>query len=49
VLNPFTRIAVEMCPAQGVLRVAGYEKLPEHEMPVRVTRTREIAAFAQAA
>jgi hypothetical protein len=43
VLNPFTRIAVEMCPADGVLRVAGYEKFPEHEMPVRVTQTREIA------
>ncbi len=28
VLNPFTRIAVEMCAAQGILRVVGYEKLP---------------------
>ena len=26
VLNPFTRMAVEMCPANGTLRVAGYEK-----------------------
>ena len=26
VLNPFTRLAVEMCPARGVLRVAGYER-----------------------
>ena len=49
VLNPFTRIAVEMCPAAGVLRVAGYEKLPEYEMPVRVTHTREIGRVAQAA
>ena len=28
VLNPFTRIAVEMCPAQGILRVIGYEVVP---------------------
>jgi len=25
VLNPYTRMAVEMCPARGVLRVVGYE------------------------
>jgi hypothetical protein len=25
VLNPYTRIAVEMCPARGVLRAVGYE------------------------
>lgn len=48
VLNQFTRIAVEMCPAAGVLRVAGYEKLPEYELPVRVTRTREIAPASTA-
>ena len=26
VLNPFTRVATEMCPARGILRVVGYEK-----------------------
>ena len=26
VLNPYTRIAVEMCPARGVLRAVGYEQ-----------------------
>src|SRR5262249_13653515 len=46
VLNPFTRIAVEMCAAEGVLRVAGYEKLLEVDLPVRVTQTREITAYA---
>jgi hypothetical protein len=25
ILNPYTRLAVEMCPAQGILRAAGYE------------------------
>jgi hypothetical protein len=25
VLNPYTRLAIEMCPAEGVLRVVGYE------------------------
>ena len=26
VLNPYTRIAVEMCPARGILRAVGYEQ-----------------------
>jgi hypothetical protein len=47
VLNPFTRIAAEMCAAAGVLRVAGYEKLIEVDLPVPVTRTCEIAAFTK--
>jgi len=42
VLNPMTRIAVEMCPADGILRVAGYEKDPDAELPRRVTQLREI-------
>jgi hypothetical protein len=25
VLNPYTRLAVEMCPARGFLRAVGYE------------------------
>jgi hypothetical protein len=27
VLNPFTRMAIEMCPAEGLLRVVGYERV----------------------
>jgi len=42
VLNPFTRLAVEMCAVQGVLRVVGYEKSPADELPQPVTRTREV-------
>jgi len=48
VLNPFTRIAVEMCAREGVLRVAGYEKSPQNEFPAPVTRTREIGPVAHA-
>ncbi|HVY58971.1 MAG TPA: hypothetical protein VHA77_14060 [Xanthobacteraceae bacterium] len=44
VLNPFTRIAVEMCPAKGLLRAAGYEAVVGHDLPQPVTQVREIAA-----
>jgi hypothetical protein len=37
ILNPFTRIAVEACAAQGVLRVAGYERRAPGELPQAVT------------
>jgi len=46
VLNPFTRIAVEMCPAKGVLRALGYEKLPGAELPEPVTQPREFQESA---
>jgi len=39
VLNPFTRIAAEMCAAQGVLRVVGYEKTEGFEMPQPATQS----------
>src|SRR2546423_421978 len=42
VLNAFTRIAAEMCPAKGVLRVVGYEKLSEDTLPQAVTMPCEI-------
>jgi hypothetical protein len=42
VLNPFTRIAVEMCPAEGFLRVVGYEKLDGYELPQPVTLACEV-------
>lgn len=49
VLNRFTRIAVEMCPASGVLRVVGYDNVPGAELPQRVTQTLEIAPARAAA
>jgi hypothetical protein len=44
VLNPFTRLAVEMCPASGVLRAVGYETLPGCEVAQAVTHVRELQA-----
>jgi hypothetical protein len=46
VLNAFTRIAVEMCPANGVLRAIGYETPPGGELAQAVTRVCEVAALA---
>jgi hypothetical protein len=43
VLNPFTRVAVEMCPAEGTLRVLGYER-EGGELPRPVTQTCEVVA-----
>jgi hypothetical protein len=42
VLNPYTRLAVAMCPARGVLRVAGYE-VTQGLLPERVTGIGEVA------
>ena len=39
VLNSQTRLAVEMCPAAGVLHVAGYEQREGEDLPERVVRT----------
>jgi hypothetical protein len=44
VLNPFTRIAVEMCPGQGVLRAVGYESSPGCEFPQPATQMCELSA-----
>ena len=41
VLNPYTRLAVTMSPAHGVLRVAGYEA-KDGGLPEQVTRSSEI-------
>jgi hypothetical protein len=46
VLNAFTRVAVEMCPAAGVLRAVGYETEPDAEFAHRVTRICEMSAAA---
>ena len=48
VLNPCTRMAVEMCPAEGLLRVAGYE-LDGAELPQAVTAVCEVTATPVAA
>jgi hypothetical protein len=45
-LNPFTRIAAAMCPARGVMRVAGYEVVVPGALPEPVTQTCEVAALA---
>jgi hypothetical protein len=47
VLNRYTRIAVEMCAAQGLLRVAGYESVPGFDLPQAVTQPREVMARAE--
>lgn len=47
VLNRCTRLAVEMCPADGILRVAGYDAVPGFDLPQRVTQIREIGASAR--
>jgi hypothetical protein len=46
VLNPYTRLAVAMCPALGVLRVVGYDKTQAALPAERVTHMREIAPQA---
>jgi hypothetical protein len=43
VLNPYTRLAVAMCPALGLLRVIGYDRDAEALLPEPVTRIREIS------
>lgn len=49
VLNRYTRMAVEACPARGLLRVVGYESVPGFELPQAVTQMREIGALDRAA
>jgi hypothetical protein len=44
VLNGCTRLAVEMCPAQGILRVAGYDPVPGEALPQRVTGICQVGA-----
>ena len=43
VLNPYTRMAVEMCAATGVLRVVGYER-QGGELPTPATLPCEVQA-----
>jgi hypothetical protein len=44
VLNPFTRMAVEMCAADGTLRAVGYEAEEPGALPSAATQVRELAA-----
>jgi hypothetical protein len=44
VLNTMTRQAVEMCPANGKLRVVGYEPEQGRELPRPATQIRELGA-----
>jgi hypothetical protein len=41
VLNAQTRLAVEMCPARGLLRAIGFEHIEGEDLPEPTTRTRE--------
>ena len=45
VLNPYTRLAVAMCPAAGLLRAVGYDRT-EADLPEPVTRPCEVAVPA---
>ena len=49
VLNPYTRIAVEMCQARGILRVVGYDLVGGCDLPQQVTQMREIVLEKAAA
>jgi hypothetical protein len=44
VLNPFTRMAVEMCAARGTLRVVGYERPADGGLAKAVTAVGEVCA-----
>jgi hypothetical protein len=44
VLNRYTRIAVEMCPARGTLRAVGYERRAGAELAELATEVRELDA-----
>jgi len=48
VLNPYTRLAVAMCPAEGLLRAIGYDRT-DALLPEPVTQPCEIATAASAA
>lgn len=46
VLNSCTRLAVEMCPERGHLRLVGYEKATGADLPAPVTQICELEAAA---
>ncbi len=48
VLNPYTRLAVTMSPARGVLRATGYE-MTDGDLPTQVTEICEVVAACSGA
>lgn len=44
VLNKYTRLGVEMCPARGIIRAVGYEAQDGEEIAARATLPREVRA-----
>jgi hypothetical protein len=44
VLNRYTRLAVEMCPTEGILRVVGYETHRGLDLPQPATAPYELTA-----
>jgi hypothetical protein len=44
--NRYTRLAAEMCPARGIIRVMGLDETPEKGLAVPVTQMRELVAPA---
>ena len=49
VLNKYTRLAVEMCAARGIVRAVGYERNVGDELASPVTLPREVRAELAAA
>lgn len=49
VLNPYTRLAIAMSPARGILRVVGYDVTDDAALPRPVTQLREVELIQQAA
>jgi hypothetical protein len=48
ILNPYTRLAVAMSPANGILRATGYD-MSDTDLPEQVTQTCELELLPQAA
>ena len=42
ILNPYTRLAVTMCPARAILRAAGYDEVDD-VLPKQVTNLCEVS------
>jgi hypothetical protein len=48
VLNAYTRVAVEMCPREGILRVLGYERGAGGQLPTPTTQVCEVESATAA-
>lgn len=49
ILNPYTRLAIEMCPATGMMRALGFEREPGEKLPQPVTAPQTLYAERAAA